>query len=190
MNILISPLRNGHFYFRSDSTLIRALTDFYIPDYVDSVSAVPVLCFRSERSGKSVPARFAPRYMGPFTCGIIIKADINTVVTQESDRTFIQNALDYSTVIPYDLIPIEKAATYLSESRPYIIKINGLVKSSVTSLPSAQELYMRFENISRYCSVRTGDFIAFELDDPVELPRNSHLTADFGIEGRISVIIH
>lgn len=53
MNILVSPLAGGTFSFRSDSTLIRAMTDFYIPDYVESISAVPAMFFRSERSRES-----------------------------------------------------------------------------------------------------------------------------------------
>ena len=40
MNILVSPYGEGSFYFRSDSTLIRALTDFYMPDYIEGISAV------------------------------------------------------------------------------------------------------------------------------------------------------
>ena len=47
MNILISPLSEGSFYFRSDSTLIRALTDFYIPDYVSEVAAAPAKPYRN-----------------------------------------------------------------------------------------------------------------------------------------------
>ena len=190
MNILVSPYRNGSFYFRSDSTMIRALTDFYIPDYIDSISAVPVLCIRSERSGKSVPARFADRYLGPFTCGLLIKAALNKDAVSPEDLIFVENSLDYSTVIPYDLLPADRLSGFISEQRPLTIKINGHPAVSVSNTPGKDELSRRFAEISRYCSLRTGDFLAFELADAIPVPKDSRLTCTFGVEGNISIIVH
>ena len=190
MNILVSPLTGGSFYFRSDSTLIRLLTDFYIPDYVESISAVPVICFRSERSGKAVQEKFAARYLGPFSCGLVLKAGLRDGMVYEDDRLFVCNALDYSTVIPYDLIPVDRLNGHISESRPFEIKINGITKSSVISCPSMDELCRRFSSISRYCSVRTGDMIAFELGKAIPAGHDEHLTAHFGAGGTISIVIH
>lgn len=188
MNILVSPLNGGSFYFRSDSTLIRALTDFYIPDYVTGVEAVPVLCFRSERSGKAVREQFARRYLGPFSCGILIQATVSEEV-QEQDRIFVRNALDYSTVIPYELTPVDRLPESISESRPFILKVNGIEHSRIDRYPGMQELSRRFAAISRYCSVRTGDMIAFELGTAVPVGRDEHLTAHFGSCGNISIIV-
>lgn len=189
MNILVSPLAGGSFYFRSDSTLIRALTDFYIPDYVESVSAVPVLCFRSERSGKAVREQFATRYLGPFSCGILLQAVISGDNVMEEDRIFVQNALDYSTVIPYELIPIDRYYGCISPARPFLIKVNGLEMARIEQCPGMEELCRRFSAISRYCSVRTGDIVAFELASAVPVSRNGHLTAQFGTSGNISIIV-
>lgn len=189
MNILVSPLTGGSFYFRSDSTLIRALTDFYIPDYVESISAVPVICFRSERSGKSVREQFALRYLGPFSCGIVLKAAIREDAVMEKDRIFVQNALDYSTVIPYDLIPHDRLPGSISEARPFVIKVNGIEKCRIERHPGMQELCRRFADISRYCSVRTGDMLAFELAPEIQVGREEHLTASFGTGGSISIIV-
>ena len=190
MNILVSPYRNGGFYFRSDSTLIRNLTDFYAPDYIKSIAAVPVLCFRSERSGKSVPAQFAGRYLGPFTCGLVIKASTNNDTVPEEDRIFAENALDYSTIIPYDLIPSDRLDGFISEARSLTVQINGTVRASITAVPGRDELSRKFAVISRYCSLRTGDFLAFELADAVPVPKDSRLILSFGVEGRINTIIH
>lgn len=189
MNILVSPLAGGTFSFRSDSTLIRAMTDFYIPDYVESISAVPAMFFRSERSGKAVREEFVPRYLGPFSCGILLKASISSDTVAEADRIFVENALDYSTVIPYDLSPIENLLGAISASRPFILKINGIEKSKVENCPEMQELCMRFAAISRYCSVRTGDMMAFELAPPVPISRNERLTALFGTGGNIRITV-
>lgn len=189
MNILVSPLSGGTFYFRSDSTLIRALTDFYIPDYVEDVSAIPVLCFRSERSGKAVREEFVPRYLGPFSCGILLKASISSDTVAEADRIFVENALDYSTVIPYELIPVDKLPGSISASKPFVLKINGIEKSKIENCPDMHELSRRFAVISRYCSVRTGDMLAYELAPPVHVNRNERLTAFFGTGGNISITV-
>ena len=190
MNILVSPYGEGSFYFRSDSTLIRALTDFYMPDYIEGISAVPALCFRSLRSGKAVPARFASRYLGPFSCCLLLKARINPAMVAAADTAYVENALDYSTVIPYDLLPYGHLNGFMSAGRPLSVKINGLEKISVTSIPDMDSLSRRFETICGYCSLRTGDFITFELSEAVPVPRGSKVTVTFGTEGRISVIIH
>lgn len=190
MNILVSPHDGGSFYFRSDATLIRSLTDFYIPDYVEGISVVPAICFRSERSGKSVPEKFAGRYLGPFSCGLILQASLRADMVQESDRLFVRNALDYSTVIPYELIPVDRLGGYISVSKPFEIKINGITGRTVSSCPSMQELCGRFAAISRYSSVRTGDMIAFELCDALPVGSNERLTAHFGTGGLISIIVH
>lgn len=145
---------------------------------------------RSERSGKSVPARFADRYLGPFTCGLIIKACIKADVTQPEDRIFIENALDYSTVIPYDLLPKDRLNGFISGARPFELRLNGIPKVTVAAVPGAEELSRRFEAVSRYCSLRTGDFLAFELGDPVPVPKDCRITATFGVEGKISIIVH
>ena len=164
--------------------MIRALTDFYIPDYIDSISAVPILCIRSERSGKSVAAKFADRYLGPFTCGL------NEEAVLPEDRVFVKNALDYSTVIPYDLLPADRLEGFISGQRPVRIMVNGITKVSVSSTPDKDGLYRRFAEISRYCSLRTGDFLAFELSDAVPVQKDSRLILAFGVERDISIIIH
>ena len=189
MNILVSPFSGGTFYFRSDSTLIRQLTDFYIPDYVSGISAVPVLCFRCERSGKSIPERFALRFLGPFSCGIILKAALNRDIVPDADIIFAGNALDYSTIIPYDLISFDRLHDSISASKPFTLKINGTESKKLESCPQIPELCRRFAAISRYCSVRTGDIIAFELAGPVPIDRDTRLTAHFGMGNTISITV-
>lgn len=189
MNILVSPYGEGSFYFRSDSTLIRMLTDFYMPDYIDSLSVVPALFIRSCRSGKAVQSKFISRYFGQFSCGLLLKASTNSDKVSSTDSVFVQNALDYSTVVPYTLIPLEKLDGFIAESRPFEIKVNGISRAEIKSCPDLAVLCSRAADISRYCSVRTGDFFAFELGEPVSVGKNERITAHFGIEGNIGIIV-
>ena len=59
MNIIVSPYGKESFYCRPDSTLIRALDEYYIPDQVEKVSAVPVMYIKTLRAGKAIANRFA-----------------------------------------------------------------------------------------------------------------------------------
>lgn len=189
MNILVSPYAEGSFYFRSDSTLIRMLTDFYIPDFIGSISAVPALFIRSCRSGKAVRPEFAYRYFGPFSCGLLLKVTADTESVSGADRIFVMNALDYTTVVPYDLLPIEKLHGYISGQTPFTVKVNGIARTQITACPDTGTLSDRFAGISRYCSVRTGDFLAFELADPVPVGKDERITAHFGTEGTIGITV-
>lgn len=183
MNILISTLSGNSFYIRPDSTMIRDLTDYYIPDYVKSLSAIPVLCFKSARAGKAVREQFAYRYVGDFTYAILLKACISEC--NQEYRFCMENSLDYTTIIPYNLISIDKLEDFISKQHPFEIAVNGFSKIRLTEGPTKEMLCKALSMITAYCSVRTGDFIAIELSDPISLSKGDCITAGFCINDRI-----
>lgn len=187
MNILISTLSGDSFYARPDSTMIRDLAVYYMPDYVRSLSAVPVLCFKSARAGKAVQEQFAHRYLGEFTCAVLLKTEISDGSPEY--RFCMENSLDYTTIIPYNLISVERLDGFISETHPLRIAVNGHSKAEITTGPSKERLCKTLSMITSYCSVRTGDFIAVELSTPIPLSKEDCLTADFGIGDRIRLEI-
>lgn len=187
MNILIRTIDGQSFYARPDSTMIRALSDYYIPDEVAEVSAIPVLCFKSARSGKAVRERFAPRYIGPFSCGLLLKTVLSGLASEY--RICMENSMDYTTIIPYDFIPIEELSAYISEKRPYVLSLNGHETTRIVSPPDIPMLSSAVSMITSYCSLRTGDFVGVELSEPVPLAKGHCITADFGVNGRIRIEI-
>ncbi len=187
MNILIRTLDGTAFYVRPDSTMIRALTDYYIPDYVTAVNAVPFFCFRSARSGKAVREQFAHRYIGEFSCGILLKCE--TASPDSIYRTCMENAMDYTTVIPYDLLPADRIPEYISSKRPLTVAVNGHEKVRIEKGPDMATLSSAIAMITGYCSLRTGDFVGIELSGPVRIEKEQCLTAAFGISGKIRIEI-
>lgn len=187
MNILIRTLDGTAFYVRPDSTMIRALTDYYIPDYVTALSAVPFFCFRSARSGKAVREEFAHRYIGEFSCGILLKCE--TASPDPIYRTCMENAMDYTTVIPYELLPMDRMPEYISSKRPFTVAVNGHEKIRLEKGPDRASLSSAISMITGYCSLRTGDFVGIEMSEPVPLAKDQCLTASFGVSGHIRIEI-
>ncbi len=187
MNILISSLDRKSFYFRSDSTMIRKLDCYYIPDYVESIKAVPVLCFRLDRAGKSIPEKFADRFIGPVSCGIMLCAELKD--RNLIHREFIENNLDYTTIIPYDLHPKEDFVNSISEDSPLELRFNGILKHRITCMPDLREVESVFSDISRFCSVRTGDFLALELSEGFEITPDSHVVMTFAQSEQVDFIV-
>lgn len=176
MNILIAPYNKNNHYFRSDSTLIRTVPEFYIPDFVESISVTPILVFRVDLPGKMIEKRFAHRYLGKFMYGLILTPKMDKSVPPDFCE-YLEQSLDYSTVIPSIMTDKERLETFLSESNPFIMEINGHEKFRCTKNISLEKVYEKFSAMSRFCSVRTGDYIAFELTSPIQANPQQHIIA-------------
>ena len=70
MNIhVVRP--DGSWYSRPDITLVRDADRFCLPDDCTAACAAPGRCFRIEKAGKAVEARFAARYVTHWTDSIL-----------------------------------------------------------------------------------------------------------------------
>ena len=188
MNIIISPYDEDTYYFRSDSTFIRAITDYYIPDYVRDMSVTPMLIFRIDRAGKAISEKFAIRYFGPFTYGFLLKFTIDEKFGG-SCRTFMENSMDYSTIAPKQLEDIDKYSSFLNEDHPLLLNINGREIFRMDRNPRPTDLYRKFSIITDFCSVRTGDFLAFELNKPTPVTCGHRLILSSGETNFTDLII-
>ncbi len=155
---------------------------------------MPVLCFRLDRAGKSIPEKFAERFIGPVACGVMLRAELKD--RDIPHREFIENNLDYTTIIPYDLTPLEEArktgsadSLFLDDEHSFDLRVNGVLQQSITKVPSLSELTGIFAGISRYCSIRTGDFLALELSEGFSVSPDSHLTTFLGATPLLDFLI-
>lgn len=180
MNILVSPSDRANYYFRSDSTMVRALEDYYIPDYIGKLSVVPVVCFRLCRAGKSIARPFVHRFIGPFNHGILLKPELAD--SSAPNRDFIENSLDYTTVIPLKMYPVEQYSRAPGNVLPFKVEINGKCVFETDSLPPFDTVLEEFHKISGFCSVRTGDFLALEISGPVNAAGGDYITAVSGTD--------
>ena len=72
MNILVLNYGGKVCNFRPDTTLEKFSRDYYIPDGMDRVAFAPVAFAEIVRTGKAVSEKFAPRYLGRRSFGLLI----------------------------------------------------------------------------------------------------------------------
>jgi len=166
--------------FRPDSTLIRALDSYYIPDYVTGLEFVPVVCFRCGRPGKSIERRFARRYVDSFGYGILLYPELSEEVT--AHREFISDAMDFTSIIPLSFRPMSDYGAILSENESGMpshrlrAAINGKTVTESPVHPPYATIEQIISNITRYSSLRCGDFISCELTAHIAVGREDRIT--------------
>lgn len=186
MNILVLNHNDSSFSLRSDSTLIRNMDRYYIPDFVDSLSFSPILYFRCSRPGKSVEERFALRYVDSFGYGILLHPELSPAVT--GNREFISSALDFTTLIPVRSHPISDYD--VSSSRKSLcIKLNGHETLSGLEHPDNGKIRKAIAEITKYMSMRTGDFITFELTGKTAVAKGQKIDLNEGEDSLTGVLI-
>ena len=159
MNIIVSPFKEEGYQFRPDSSLIRTLDYYFIPDFVDSISLYPALFIQTFRAGKSLSPEFVHRYLKNFSLGILLKPELSPIINK--NRDFISNALDYTTIIPNDNYDIDTYSR--SKADNFSIKLNGTSIFNNIDYPDANSIYEKISSITQFSSLKIGDFIAFVL---------------------------
>lgn len=156
MNIIAVPYNRAHFYFRPDSSINRAWADFYMPDFVTQISAVPFAYVKICKAGKAVMKRFAGRYYDSPGYGIAVRAD--SLIDPAPASFCIANALDYSTYFSYDSKrPVNELFTKNDVAIP------------IMPFPSKEEIEQGIEHVTSIASIRQGDILLFELHEGVKL---------------------
>jgi len=154
--------------FRPDSTLIRTMPKYFIPDYVSRLYAVPALCLKYSRAGKAVQHKFAGRYFDSFTFGILLHPEF----APDADCTVaaLSVAMDYTSLISNNFLPImaldEISADFL---------VNGEKTGNELTMPSVDVLREIVVKITRYTASRTGDIVAVELSPKTEVFKNDYV---------------
>lgn len=183
MNILIAPKEDSYFYFRPDSTLIRSLDEYYLPDFVEQIEFTPILYIKTLKPGKAVAKRFVTRYLDSFGFGSLLYPTLsNELNDNNAHQDFVSNSLDYTTIIPLDKFKIECLGELdntgvLADKfvRP-TFKINDTEISKDLIIPSLDNILERIANISEYYSFKIGDFICFPLTNKLKLKLGDIIT--------------
>lgn len=157
MNLIVIPYGSRDFLFRPDSTLVRELPVYYLPDEVSALAIAPVLSVRIRKPGKSVNPRFAGRYLESFGFGLLLYPELRPEIG--GHRDFLSNCLDQTSLVP------NLRKDFQEESFPeqdFTCFING-VPLPGTVLPSPEEIACRLADITGFCSLRMGDLLLFPL---------------------------
>ncbi len=155
MNIIAVPYNSKGFYLRPDTTLNRNWGDFYVPDFVTSLSAIPFAYVKICKAGKAILQKFAERYYGTVEYGIAVRA---VSINEKEPVTFsVANSFDYST--------------YLSEDRETSSDLPEFSKNGIPvcrlAQPPKEDIEQAIEKITSIISIRYGDILLFELHEGV-----------------------
>lgn len=149
MNIFTFPFGLREFYARPD-TSISEESNFYTPDGIAGLLAIPFIYLKIDRAGKAVASQFAQRHYshcgyGIHICGRDESSALSKATEKFSYKQALYNSLDNSTFLSQAV----KAEEF--DFNKYAAGLNtGNFDNSV-------------ETVSRYMSLRTGDIIALEL---------------------------
>lgn len=143
MNIIVHTF-SGNIITRPDTTWVRKDEDFYVPEFIDSLSCSKVICAKISRPGKCVSKKFAERYFDSMGCGLIL---------------YPENLLDGSA---------ESYAQACCVGHTTYIPLPETPKSSFTEIERSL-ICEAIEKASGFSLFRTGDIIAVETVMAVHL---------------------
>ena len=140
---------------RPDTTWKRGNDDFYAPEFVERLTAAPVFFVRVCKAGRSVGVRFAERYYDSVGCGLLLYPENLIGSSQEGFATAC--CLDRTTFLTYPEMDRDLSGNQFSLNAGKKVFYCG-------PTPDAATIGKAIEEVSRFCYLRTGDYIAIELD--------------------------
>lgn len=186
MNILTVSHDFSVFGFRPDSTLIRSQDRFYLPGFVRSISFSPILYFRCSRPGRAVEVRFAHRYIDSFGYGILLYPEVSEAIKE--NKAFAESALDFTSVIPNAIHPLSDYGAFPT-FKPLCVTVNGHQVSESPDHPTYEDLRRMISGITRFTSIRTGDFITYALTEGIPVEKDSRICLRSGPELLTSFLV-
>lgn len=149
----------GRVIVRPDTTWVRKYEDFFVPDFVGSLSISDVLAAKVSRPGKCIAERFAERYFEQMGEGLLFYPDN---LLDGSEQGYAEAmCLGHTAYVP---MPEAAKETFTQEERASMRKA--------------------FVAVSRMCIIRNGDIVAVETakrrplgdrsDGNVEVSKGEH----------------
>ncbi len=140
----------GDYICRPDTTLNHDNSDYYCPEGVGCLSAVPCVYTHIDKAGKCVAERFAGRYFSKVAFGCLL--------TDTNDDTAgdVATSMDFTSVMDMSwLDPGQKPG--------YSFSVNSSEICSVSEADFVPQLKAALVDITRRTMLRIGDIIALEL---------------------------
>ncbi len=182
MNIVVKHL-DGTCTCRPDTTWERENKDIYAAPAVSAYKYTPVLFVRVSKAGKCVGYKFASRYYDGFNFGVLLYGGLPvgtavdvSVVDDSAESTFEagtakadgrhwSSCLDHSSILPF---PLYNPVVLENDEKEFTLRKNGTVLFS-TEEGSAEMIENAIAEASELVSLRIGDIIAIELQEPLPL---------------------
>jgi len=166
-------------FLKPDSALLKKNKPFFLPDFSENIHYEVEVVIKISKLGKSISAKFAPRYYDEVTMGIDITArDLQNRLTPAGMPWEISKGFDGAAPIG-SFIPVTTFKNI--EDVDFRLEINNkIVQKSNTSdmIFSINEI---IEYVSRFFTLKTGDLIFTGTPSGVgQLKKNDNLVAYMG----------
>jgi 2-keto-4-pentenoate hydratase/2-oxohepta-3-ene-1,7-dioic acid hydratase in catechol pathway len=154
------------FFLKPETALLRNNQPFYYPDFTKELHYETELVLRICRVGRSIPERFAARYISEIGLGIDFTArDIQTECRKRGLPWEIAKGFDYSAPVSPDFIPIE--AFQEVNDIDFHLELNGLTVQQGNSSNMIFSFNRIISYVSRFITLKTGDLIFTGTPDGV-----------------------
>lgn len=155
MNVLVLT-SSDKVIFRPDTSWDKDSADLYLPDYVEALSFSPVVYTRITKPGKSVAEKFVGRYYEAVGFGLLLYP-----THSGSEEDFAQGlCLEGGSRLA---VPsLDKALLDGSFGRTFTLQKDGREIYSAL-ITGSSELCKAVTEVSKYCYLRVGDYVAAEL---------------------------
>ena len=166
-------------FLKPDSSLLKNNKPFFLPDFSENIHYEVEVVVKISKLGKSISAKFAPRYFDEVTLGIDITA---------RDLQSRQAAAGY----PWELSKCFDGAAPIGSFIPvntirdmgdidFRLEINDKVVQKSNTSDMIFSINEIIEYVSRYFTIKTGDLIFTGTPAGVgQLKRNDNLVAYLG----------
>lgn len=166
-------------FLKPDSSLLKNNKPFFLPDFSDNIHYEVEVVIKISKLGKSISAKFAPRYFNEVTVGIDITA---------RDIQSRQSAAGYPWELSKCFDGAAPVGTFLPVSRfsdmsnlDFRLEINEKVVQHSNTSDMIFSINEIIEYVSRYFTLKTGDLIFTGTPSGVgQLKRNDKLVAYLG----------
>ena len=153
MNIIVRTY-NGRIVVRPDTTWKRGNEDFYPPEFVSRITGSPVVFARISKPGRSVASRFATRYYDSIGCGILLYPE--NLIDGSAEGFACACCLDRTTYLTFP--EMDRTCT----GGAFVLEV-GDREFYNGPAGNAAIIEKAIEEASRFCYLRTGDYLAVEL---------------------------
>jgi 2-keto-4-pentenoate hydratase/2-oxohepta-3-ene-1,7-dioic acid hydratase in catechol pathway len=150
--------QNPVFFLKPETALLRNNQSFYYPDFTKNLQYETELVLRICRMGRSIPERFATRYISEIGIGIDFTArDIQNECRKKGLPWEIAKGFDYSTPISPYFIPIEDFKDINDIN--FHLELNGQIVQKDNSSNLIFSFNRIISYVSQFITLKIGDLI-------------------------------
>lgn len=167
-----------------DSAIVRNGNPVFLPDFDSEFTAIPYLAVKINRLGKSIAPKFAERYYSEVTCVMVLTAlnllqnlreaglPWNAAVGFDKSLT-VGDFFDRSLLGPDSTFDLR----YLTVGRDGKVDEQPGISFPI---PSREEIAACINEVSRYNSLKMGDYILVPMSDySIAVEIDSLVTVEF-----------